>query len=37
MTVYESKGGFTGSAWGAKAPPPKFYHVQARKFLEVAI
>ena len=25
-------------AWGAEAsPPPKFYHVQARKLLEVAI
>ena len=26
-----------GGAWGAKAPPPKFYCVQARKLLEAAV
>ena len=28
-------GGGGVCAWGAEAPPPKFYHVQARKLLEV--
>ena len=31
------KGEFRGGALGAEAPPPKFYHVQAKKLLEVAV
>ena len=31
------KGRFRGNAWGAEAPPSNFYHVQARKLLEVAV
>ena len=26
-----------GGVWDAEAPPPKFYHLQARKLLEVSV
>ena len=31
------KGGFGEGAWGAEAPPPKFYYVLARKIVEATV